>query len=91
MDGLVATLQKVVSALDRLDRLAEDVGELRQNVTQRMERMEMLCSDLRERVARLETSRQADSAQIQADIARFKAEIERAELRLSRQLPTPDQ
>jgi hypothetical protein len=59
-------------------------------VTQRTERIETLCFDLRERVTRLEASNQADSAQMQADIARFKAQIERAELRLSRWLPSPD-
>lgn len=39
---------------------------------------------MRERLARLEASREADRSQMQADLALFKAEVERAELRLSR-------
>jgi hypothetical protein len=38
------------------------------------------------RLARLEASRDADRAQMQADLSRFKAEMERAELRLTRLL-----
>jgi len=45
-------------------------------------------ADLRERLARLEASREADRAQIQADLARFSADVERAELRLTRLLPS---
>ena len=42
---------------------------------------------MRERLARLEASRDADRAQMQAELARFKIEVERAELRLTRILP----
>ena len=44
-------------------------------------------ADMREWLARLEASRDADRAQMQAELARFKIEIERAELRLTRLLP----
>ena len=47
--------------------------------------------DMRERLVRLEAGREADRAQAQAEIARFKAEVERAEMRLSRLLPAPDE
>ena len=43
--------------------------------------------DVRERLTRLEASREVDRAQAQAEISRFKAEVERAEMRLSRLLP----
>ncbi len=53
----------------------------------RLDRVEGQLADIRERLARLETSRNADRAEIQAEIARFKVEVERAELQLTRVLP----
>ncbi len=59
-------------------------------VTSRLERLEAQLADIRERLARLGTSRNADRAELQAEIARFKAEVERAELQLTRLLSPPD-
>jgi uncharacterized protein involved in exopolysaccharide biosynthesis len=85
--GLLETLQKIATAVHRLDALAEDVRELRTAVSARLERLEEQLADMRERLARLEASRDADRAQMQAELARFKIEVERAELRLTRLLP----
>jgi hypothetical protein len=85
--GLLETLQKIATAVHRLDALAEDVRELRTAVSARLERLEEQLADMRERLARLEASRDADRAQMQAERARFKIEVERAELRLTRVLP----
>jgi uncharacterized protein involved in exopolysaccharide biosynthesis len=75
--GLLETLQKIATAVHRLDALAEDVRELRTAVSARLERLEEQLADMRERLARLEASRDADRAQMQAELARFKIEIER--------------
>jgi len=85
--GLLETLQKIATAVHRLDALAEDVRGLRTAVSTRLERLEEQLADMRERLARLEASRDADRAQMQAELARFKIEVERAELRLTRLLP----
>jgi hypothetical protein len=97
-ERILETLQKIATAVRRLDRLTEDLRELRTTVTARLERLEGQLADVCERLARLEASRDADRAQMQADLARFGAEIERAELRLARLLqaraeqpPLPDQ
>jgi uncharacterized protein involved in exopolysaccharide biosynthesis len=97
-ERLLETLQKIATAVYRLDRLAEDLRELRTTVTARVERLEGQLADVRERLARLEASRDADHTRMQADLARFGAEVERAELRLTRLLqmraaqpPLPDQ
>ena len=87
-ESFLQTLQKIATAVHRLDALAEDLRELRTVVSTRLERLEGQLTDIRERLARLEASREADRAQMQADLARFKAEVERAELRLTRLLPT---
>jgi uncharacterized protein involved in exopolysaccharide biosynthesis len=85
--GLLETLPKIATAVHRLDALAEDVRELRTTVSARLERLEEQLADMRERLARLEASRDADRAQMQAERARFKIEVERAGLRLTRILP----
>jgi uncharacterized protein involved in exopolysaccharide biosynthesis len=85
--SILETLQKIATVVHRLDSLAEDLRELRTAVSTRIERLEGQVADLRERLARLEASREADRAQMQADLARFSAEVERAELRLTRLLP----
>jgi uncharacterized protein involved in exopolysaccharide biosynthesis len=78
------TLQKIATAVHRLETLTADLRELRTTVSSRLERLEGQLTDVRERLARLEASRAADLAQMQADLTRFKAEVERAEFRLSR-------
>jgi uncharacterized protein involved in exopolysaccharide biosynthesis len=88
-EGVLQTIQKIATAVHRLDEIAEDVRELRLTVGSRLEKLESQMADLRERLARLEASREADRAQMQADLARFKAEVERAELHLSKLLPKP--
>jgi uncharacterized protein involved in exopolysaccharide biosynthesis len=85
-ERILETLQKIATAVHRLDRLTEDLRELRTTVTTRLEKLEGQLADVRERLARLEASRDADRAQMQADLARFGAEVERAELRLARLL-----
>src|SRR5215475_14250936 len=57
-------------------------------VRARLDRLGGQFADIRERLARLEASRDADRAQMQADLARFKTEVERAELQLTRLLQT---
>jgi uncharacterized protein involved in exopolysaccharide biosynthesis len=85
-ESILQTLQKIATAVHRLDVLAEDLRELRTTVRARLDRVEEQIADIRERLARLEASRDADRAQMQADVARFKTEVERAELRLTRLL-----
>jgi uncharacterized protein involved in exopolysaccharide biosynthesis len=85
-ESILQTLQKIATAVHRLDVLAEDLRELRITVRARLDRLEEQIADIRERLARLEASRDADRAQMQADVARFKTEVERAELRLTRLL-----
>ncbi len=85
--GVLSALQKLATSLQRLEALSVDFKELRTAFTARIERVESQVSDLRERLARLEATREADFAKLQAEAARFKAEIERAELRLTKQLP----
>jgi predicted nucleic acid-binding Zn-ribbon protein len=86
-----------MSLLDRLGELAKAVftteAELRHlrdglsDIRQAVHGFRMDVQDVRERLVRLETSRQADRSQVEAEIARFKVEVERAELRLSRLPP----
>jgi uncharacterized protein involved in exopolysaccharide biosynthesis len=97
-ERILETLQKIATAVHRLDVLSEDLRELRTAVGTRLDRLEGQLADVRERLARLEASRDADRAQMQADLSRFKAEMERAELRLTRLLqsraerpPLPEQ
>jgi uncharacterized protein involved in exopolysaccharide biosynthesis len=86
-EGLLETLQKIATVIHRLDTLTEDLRELRTTVTGRLERLEGHLADIRERIARLEASREADRAKMQSDLARFQAEVERTEMRLARRLP----
>jgi uncharacterized protein involved in exopolysaccharide biosynthesis len=90
-ESILQTLQKIATAVHRLDALAEDLRELRTTVRARLDRLEAQLADVRERLARLEASREADRAQMQADLARFKTEVERAELRLTRLLQAPEE
>lgn len=85
-EGLLQTLQRVATAVHRLDEVTAGVRELRSFVMERLEKLDDQVAELRERLARLEAARDADHAQMLADVARFKAEVERAELRLTRQL-----
>ena len=87
-ENILQTLQKIATVVQRLDTLTDDLRELRTTISTRLERLEGHVADLRERLARLEASRAADLAQMQAEFARFQAEVDRAELRLRRSLPT---
>jgi hypothetical protein len=60
-ESILQTLQKVATALHRLD------------------------------VQALEAMREADRSQMQADLARFKLEVDRAELRLTKQVPRQEE
>jgi hypothetical protein len=83
-ESFLKVLQNIATAAQRVEDIAEAIKEVRVSATARLERLEGQLADLRERVARLETSRNADSAQIQADMARFKAEFERVEAAFAR-------
>ncbi len=73
-------------ALAEIDRQRAERQRFEEAVTARMERMEAQLTDIRERLTRLEASREADRSQMGAEVARFKAEVERAELKLTRLL-----
>jgi septal ring factor EnvC (AmiA/AmiB activator) len=83
-ESILQTLQKLATAIHRLDELADDLRELRVAATGKLDKVDSQLADLRERVARLEACREADRSHLQADLARFKAEVERVELRLGR-------
>ena len=57
----------------------------------RLDRLEGQMTEVRERLARLETARDADRAQMRADLAQFMIEMERAEIRRWRPSPPPDE
>jgi predicted nuclease with TOPRIM domain len=88
--GLLDRLAEIGKALltteAELKHLRETLNEVRQDVR-------MLTADVqevRERLVRLETSREADLARLEAETSRFKAEVERAESRLARLQPAPE-
>jgi predicted nucleic acid-binding Zn-ribbon protein len=89
--GLLERLGELGKALltteTELRHLREIMGEIRQEVRSMRDDVQ----DLRERMVRLETARGADRSQMEAELARFKAEVERAELRLTRQIPPPNE
>jgi len=87
IEGVLQTLQRVATVVDRLEALTEDLKDFRASTTSRVERIDEQLANVRERLTRLEALREADRSQLQADIARFKAEVERLELRQVRQLP----
>src|SRR5436309_2958986 len=86
-ENILQSLQRLITIAQRLDALAERVDRLQSLVFARLDRLEDQVTDLRERLARLEASRDADHSRMQADLARFKLEVERAEFRLSRRAP----
>jgi protein subunit release factor A len=90
-ENLLQTLQRYATIVQRLDDLAAEQREFTKTVAVRLDKFESQLVDIRERLARLEASRSADRAEMQADIARFKAEVERAEFQLTRLLSPPDE
>jgi hypothetical protein len=88
-ENLFQSFQRLVTIAQRLDALAQRVDDFQTIVYARLDRLEGQMVDVRERLARLETVRDADRAQMQADLSRFKAEVERAEMRLARLMPGP--
>ena len=86
-ENILQSLQKLVTLAQRLDAVIKEVQELKTVTTLRIDRADGQIADLRERLARLEATREADRMQAQAELARFKAEVERAEMRLNRVLP----
>lgn len=90
-ENILQTLQRYATIVQRLDDLAAEQREFTKTVVARLERVEAQIADVRERLARLETSRNADRAEMQAEIARFKVEVERAELQMTRLLSPPDE
>ena len=89
VEGLFQALQRLATMFHRLDELTEDLDDIRISTRARLEKLEGQSADLRERVARLEASRDADRAQLQAELARFRTEVERAELLLTKRSPSP--
>jgi predicted nucleic acid-binding Zn-ribbon protein len=88
--GLLERLAELGKALmtteAELKHLRETLSEVRQDVR-------MLTADVqevRERLVRLETSREADLARLEAEVSRFKAEVERTASRLARLQPAPE-
>jgi SMC interacting uncharacterized protein involved in chromosome segregation len=80
----IAELSKTLLTTDvAMRHLQESVNEVKKEVSELARAMQ----DIRDRLTRLETAREADRAQIAAELARFKTEVERAELRLTRLLP----
>ncbi|MDQ3812465.1 MAG: hypothetical protein M3347_00785 [Armatimonadota bacterium] len=89
--NILETLQHIATTTQRLDAAVAEIERERAErrrfedaVIARLERLETHIIEIRERLASLEASRDADRSQIAAEIARFKAEVERAELKLSR-------
>src|SRR5947209_20228290 len=90
-----------MSLLERLGELGRallttetELRHLRDTLSDIRQEVRKVASDLqdvRERVIRLETSRDADRSQMEAEIARFKAEVARAEIRLGRVLSPADE
>ncbi|MBM3834759.1 MAG: hypothetical protein FJ403_16100 [Verrucomicrobia bacterium] len=87
-EGIIQTLQRAATAPHPLDVLTVDARDFQNSTTSRIEKVEGQIADLRERLAKLEASRAADRAEMQADLSRFKLEVERAELSLTRSLPS---
>jgi len=75
-DGNFQTVQKVATALYRLDEVAENVREARVALTARMEQVEVRVHDIRERVAGLEAARRADRAELKGELAQHRTEGE---------------
>ncbi len=88
-ENILQTLQRYATIVQRLDDLAVEQRQFTNAVGARLDRIEGQLADMRERLARLETSRNADKAELQADISRFKTEVERAQLQLTRLMPSP--
>ena len=85
-ENVLQFLQKLATISYRLDALNDTLERLSAATSVRLDRLEEQeeqMVDVRERLARLETARDADRAQTQADLARFMAQVERAELRLT--------
>jgi len=89
-ENVLQTLQKIATVVHRLDELATDVRELRTTATGRLDRLEAQLTEIRERLVRVETLREADTAHRQADFERFQAAVERAEIRINRALTEPE-
>ena len=62
-ERVLETLQKIATAVHRPDALSEDLRELCMAVGTRLERLEGQLAGVRERLARLEASRDADRPQ----------------------------
>ncbi|MBV9864663.1 MAG: hypothetical protein JO316_04890 [Abitibacteriaceae bacterium] len=83
LDHLSELGQSILTSDAQLKHQKEEIDR----IIQQLRIMGEGLQDLRDRVVRLEAQREADRAQIMAEVAQFKTEVERAELRLSRQLP----
>jgi primosomal protein N'' len=86
LQRIAATTQRLDMALAEIDRQRAERQRFEDAVTSRMERLQAQLTEIRERLTRLEASREADRSQMAAELARFMTELERAELRLTRLL-----
>ena len=84
LQRIAATTQRLDMALAEIDRQRAERQRFEDAVTGRMERQQAQIAEIRERLTRLEASREADRSQMAAELARFMTELERAELRLTR-------
>lgn len=85
--NLLERLAEMTKAVLTTDAELRHQREMLSEIRQEIGKLTGGLQDLRERVTRLEASREADRAQIAAEVARFRTEVERAELRFSRLLP----
>lgn len=85
LERLTELSKTLLTADAGIKHLTERLNETRLSVS----RLEVSLQDIRERLTRLETMREADRAQLAAEIAKFQAEATRVELRLSRLLSAP--
>jgi hypothetical protein len=77
--------------LDRLGELGKALLTTEAELRHLRDTLADIRQEVRERLVKLETSRESDRSQLEAEAARFKIEVERAELWLSRLLPVPNE
>jgi hypothetical protein len=83
LQKIAATTQRLDTALAEIERERVERQRLESAIISRVERLEAQFGEIRERLVRLEASREADRSQMAAELARFKTEAERAALQLT--------
>jgi predicted nucleic acid-binding Zn-ribbon protein len=85
--GLLERLGELGKALLTTDAELRHLRDTLADIRQEVRRLATDVQDLRERLVRLEASREADRAHLEAQVSRFMIEVKRAELRLTRVPP----